>query len=115
MRLLVDGERFLPRRDPLLTSLKLEWLPEVVILGHEMLAEELERGVQRATVERRVRTIRVRRCQTIALVVDEKDASRKTAWRGTDSSIRSCPRSYCRIASRCCTNPVGSRTDPSPV
>ena len=85
VRLLVDGERFVPRTsDPLLTSLELEWLPEVVILGHEMLAEELERGVKRATVERRVRTIRVRRCQTIALVVDEKDASPQdsTAWYG---------------------------------
>ena len=59
----------------MLTSGELKWLPEVVVLGHEMLAEELERGVQRTTVERRVRTIRVRRCQTITLVVDEKDAS----------------------------------------
>ena len=76
VHLLVDGEPFVPRSsDPLLTSLELGWLPEVVILGHELLAEELERGVERTTVERRVRTIRVRRCQTIKLVVDEEDAS----------------------------------------
>ena len=75
VRLLVDGEPFAPRtNDPLLTSLELGWLPEVVLLGHEILADRLERGIQRATVERRIRAIRVRRCQTITLVVDEKDA-----------------------------------------
>ena len=74
--LLVDGEPFVPRTsDPLLTSLELGWLPEVVLLGHEILAEGLERGVHRVTVERRIRAIRVRRCQTITLVVDEKDVS----------------------------------------
>ena len=34
VRILVDGEPFVPRTsDPLLTSLELEWLPEVVALG----------------------------------------------------------------------------------
>ncbi|MCY3840337.1 MAG: hypothetical protein OXH09_17095 [Gammaproteobacteria bacterium] len=56
--------------DPLLISLGLGWLPEVVVLGHELLAEGLERGVLRTTVERRIRAIRVRRCQSIALMVD---------------------------------------------
>ncbi len=74
VRLLVDGEPFVPRSsDPQLSSLSLEWLPEVVLLGHEILAERLERGVQRATVERRVRAIRVRRCRSISLIVDEKE------------------------------------------
>ena len=73
VRLLVDGEPFVPRTsDPLLTSLELGWLPEVVVLGHEFLAEGLERGVQRVTVERRIRAIRVRRCHAITLVVDEE-------------------------------------------
>ena len=76
VRLLVDGELFVPTTsDPLLTSLELGWLPEAVLLGHEILAEGLERGVQRATVERRIRAIRVKRCQAITLVVDEKDES----------------------------------------
>ena len=76
VRLLVNGEPFVPRTsDPLLASLELEWLPEVVLLGHEILAEGLERGVLRVTIERRIRAIRVRRCETITLVVDEKDVS----------------------------------------
>ena len=76
VRLLVDGEPFVPRSsDPQLSSLQLGWLPEVVVLGHEILAERLERGVQRATIERRTREIRVRRCQSITLVVDEKEVS----------------------------------------
>ena len=76
VQILVDGEPFVPRTsDPLLTSLELGWLPEVVLLGHEILGERLERGVQRATVERRIRAIRVRHCQAIALVVDEEDVS----------------------------------------
>ena len=76
VRLLVDDETFVPRSsDPPLSSLQLGWLPEVVLLGHEILAEGLERGVQRATVERRVRAIRVRRCRSITLVVDEDEVS----------------------------------------
>ena len=76
VQLLVDGESFVPRTsDPLLVSLGLGWLPEVVLLGHEILAEGLELGVQRVRIERRIRAIRVRRCQTITLVVDEKNAS----------------------------------------
>lgn len=74
VRLMVDGEPFVPRSsDPQLLSLQLQWLPEVVLLGHEILAEGLERGVQRATVERRIRAIRVRRCRSITLVVDENE------------------------------------------
>ena len=76
VQLLVDSEPFVPRTsDPLLTSHELGWLPELVLLGHEILAEGLERGVLRNTVDRRIRAIRVRRCQTMALLVDEKDVS----------------------------------------
>lgn len=76
VRLSVDGEPFVPRtNDSLLAFGELEWLPEVVLLGYDILAEGLERGVQRDTVERRVRALRVRRCQTITLVVDENDVS----------------------------------------
>ena len=85
VRLLVDDWPFVPRAsDPLLTSFDMEWLPEVVVLAHEILAEGLERGIQRETVERRVRAIRVRRCQTISLDVDEADVSPKDcmAWYG---------------------------------
>ena len=85
--LLVDGEPFVPRTsDLLLTSLGLEWLPEVVLLGHEILAEGLERGVHRVTVERGIRAIRVRRCQTITLVVDKEDAPPQDGmeWHGVE-------------------------------
>ena len=84
VRFLVDGDPFAPSaNDPLLTSLGLEWLPEVVILGHEMLAEGIERGIERATIERRVQAVRVRFCQTVTLVVD-----------GTDTSTRDSIASY---------------------
>ncbi len=76
VRLLVDGEPFVPRSsDPPLFSLQLGWLPEVVVLGRQILAERLELGVQLATVERRIRAIRVRRCWSITLVVDEEEVS----------------------------------------
>lgn len=50
----------------------------------EKVAEQLERGVQPATVDRRVRAIRVRHCQTITLVVDEQDTSPRDSleWYG---------------------------------
>lgn len=76
VRLLVDGESFVPRSsDPQLFSLQLEWLPEVVLLGHETLAEGFERGVRRATVERRIRSIRLRYCRSISLVIDDNELS----------------------------------------
>lgn len=72
VRLLVDGKQFVPRTsDPSLTSLGMEWLPEVVLLGHELLAEGLEQRAQHVAVERRTRAIRVRRCRTIRLLVDD--------------------------------------------
>ncbi len=85
VRLLVDGEPFVPRTsDPPLVSPELEWLPEVVLMGHEILSEGLERGVQQVTVERRIRAIRVRRCRAITLVVDEENISPNSsmAWYG---------------------------------
>ena len=76
VRLLVDGEPFAPRTsDPLLTSLELSWLPEVVVLGHELLGEQLEQGVLRSTIDKRIRAIRVRRCKSISLVVDNEEIS----------------------------------------
>ena len=87
VRLLVDGKPFVPRMsDPPLVSLDLEWLLEVVLLGHEILAKRLELGVQRATIERRVRAIRVRRCQTITLVVNDKDVALhgSMVWHGVE-------------------------------
>ena len=87
VQLLVDGEPFTPRGDdPQLVSLGLEWLPEVVLLGHQILGKRLELGIQRATIERRVRAIRVRRCQTIALVVDEKEVALggSMEWHGVE-------------------------------
>lgn len=74
VRLLVDDESFAPRtNDPVLTSLGPSWLPEVVVLGHELLAEQLEKGIPHDTIKGRIRAIRVRRCESISLVVDEED------------------------------------------
>lgn len=75
-RLLVDGEPFFPQEsDPLLGEVGLDWLPEIIVIGHELLGEQLERGIQRATIDRRARAIRVRRCKTITLVVDNVEVS----------------------------------------
>ena len=89
VRLLVDGEPFVPNSsDPQLSSFQLGWLPEVVVLGHQILAERLERGVQLATVERRIRALRVRRCRAITLVVDEEEVSPRDTmnWFGFEHS-----------------------------
>ncbi len=76
VQLLVDGAPFVPRAsDPLLTSLGLEWLPEVIVIGHELRGEQLERGIQSTTVDRRARAIRVRQCEAITLVVDDEEVS----------------------------------------
>lgn len=76
VQLLVDGEPFVPcAGDPLLTSLGLDWLPEIVVIGHELRGEQLERGIHSTTVDRRVRAIRVRRCEAMSLVVDDNEVS----------------------------------------
>ena len=76
VQLLVDGESFVPRAsDPFLSSLSLEWLPEVIVIGHELLGEQLERGIQSSTVDRRARAIRVRRCDAVTLVVDGEEVA----------------------------------------
>ena len=68
--LVVDGEPFVPSAQaPLLTSLGLEWLPEVLVIGHELRGEQLERGVLASTVDRRARAIRVRRSGSFALLL----------------------------------------------
>ena len=76
VRLLVDGERFVPRAsDPRLVDGDLNWLPEVVILGHELLGEQLERGIPRTTIERKLQAIRIKHCKEILWVVDEDELS----------------------------------------
>ena len=76
VQLLVDGEPFIPRSsDTRLISEGLDWLPDIVAIGHEVLGEQLERGIQRSTIDRRIRTIRVRRCEAITLVVDGEEVS----------------------------------------
>ena len=74
VQLLVDGEPFVPRSsDTLLSSEGLDWLPEVVVIGHELRGEQLERGIQSSTVDRRIRAIRVRRCVEMTLVVNDEE------------------------------------------
>ncbi len=76
VQLLIDGSPFVPRSsNPLLTSLGLEWLPEVIVIGHQLRGEQLERGIQSSTIDRRMRTIRVRRCESITLVVGDEVVS----------------------------------------
>lgn len=74
VQLLVDGEPFAPlSTDPTLVSHGLDWLPDVVVLANELLAEQLQRGIQRTTLEVRTRAIRLRRCQRISLVVEGEE------------------------------------------
>ncbi len=74
--LLVDENPFAPSaQDPLLTGLGLEWLPEILVIGHELRADGFEKGVLASTVDRRARAIRVRRCDTLSLIIAGQDIS----------------------------------------
>jgi hypothetical protein len=76
VQLLVDGAPFAPRAtDPLLISMGLEWLLDVVVVSHELRGEQLDRGIARSTLENRTRAIRVRRCEQISLIVDDAEIS----------------------------------------
>ena len=71
VQLLVDNAPFVPSAsDPFLTSFGLAWFPEVLVIGHEVCGEQLERGVLASTVDRKARAIRVRECDELSLVVD---------------------------------------------
>ncbi len=81
VQLLVDGEPFVPRdSDPPLIKYGLQWLPEVMVIGHDVLGEQLERGIQTATVDRRTRAIRVRFCDSISLVVEDEKIPSSDEW-----------------------------------
>ena len=76
VQLVVDGAPFVPRAaDPLLTSLDLDWLTEVIVIGHELRGEQLERGIQSSTIDRRMRAIKVRRCESMTLLIDDEVVS----------------------------------------
>ena len=76
VKLLVDGAPFVPSAiDPFLISFGLDWLPEVLVIGHELRGEQLEKAIQSSTVERNARTIRVRFCDEVSLVVDGQKIS----------------------------------------
>ncbi|WP_413453914.1 sacsin N-terminal ATP-binding-like domain-containing protein [Erwinia persicina] len=76
VQLRLDGESFYPNAsDPLLISFDMKWLPEILIIGLALLAENLERGVHSSTVEKQLRAIRVRRCKTLSFAVQGDDAT----------------------------------------
>lgn len=73
--ILVDETPFTPRvNDPLLLSLGLDWLPEIIAIGHEILRRNgTERNIQGTSIEKRIREIRVRHCRTAMLVVEGEE------------------------------------------
>ena len=76
VQLRLDGEPFYPdERDPLLISFDMHWLPEILVIGLALLAENLERGVHASTVEKQLRAIRVRCCKTLSFAVQGDDAT----------------------------------------
>jgi len=71
VQLTVDGVVFEPSAgDPLFVESGFDWLPECAAIGHAVRAEQLEKGVLRSTIETRVRAIRLRRCESISLLID---------------------------------------------
>jgi hypothetical protein len=72
----VDNERFEPSsQDPLLISLGLEWLPDVLMIGHELKAQQLELGIDSSIIKKRICSIRVRYCESISLILGNKSIS----------------------------------------
>ena len=70
VRLLVDGSIFVPTADDeYLLSQGLDWLPEVAAIANEVEGKNLERGILHTTLDKRIRSIRVRRCRSISLTV----------------------------------------------
>ncbi|MDD9718668.1 DUF3883 domain-containing protein [Dinoroseobacter sp. PD6] len=76
VRLLVDGSVFVPRNnDDHLVSQGLDWLPELAVIANEVAGENLERGIQHATLDKGIRAIRLRRCSSISLQVADQEVT----------------------------------------
>lgn len=71
VQLIVDGVRFeASHDDPLLVAGELAWLSDLAVLAHEHLGDPLEmRTLPTDELDRRLRTIRVRRCGGFALTI----------------------------------------------
>ncbi|MFQ3453889.1 hypothetical protein PMN64_11290 [Bradyrhizobium sp. UFLA01-814] len=75
VQLLVDGEAFQARpTDPHLVAGGLAWLSDVAVLAHEHLGDALElRTLPTDELDRRLRQIRLRRCNRFALLIDGQE------------------------------------------
>ena len=71
VQLIVDGISFeADGKDPLLIIGELEWLADAFVLAHEHLGDPLElRNLPSDELERRLRNIRLRRCDRFALLI----------------------------------------------
>lgn len=71
VQLVVDGAPFeASSADPLLVAGELSWLSDLAVLAHEHLGDPLEtRTLPADELDRRLRTIRVRRCGGFALTI----------------------------------------------
>ena len=82
VRLVVDGTDFVASaNDPLLVSGDLTWLGDAAIFAHEYLGDPFEvRTLPPDELERRLRQVRLRRCDRFALVI----AGHEVVARGDD-------------------------------
>ena len=73
VQLRVNGKRFAPSSsDEFLMSQELKWLPEFIAIGNEIRGEQLERGAPSAAILKRASEIRLRRCESMKLMVNNK-------------------------------------------
>ncbi|NEY92256.1 sacsin N-terminal ATP-binding-like domain-containing protein [Tabrizicola oligotrophica] len=82
VKLLLDGTVFVPGpADPLLIASGIDWLPEVAVLANALRGENLERSIAAETIDRRIRSLRLRRCRNISLyLADEEVAPGALDW-----------------------------------
>lgn len=87
--LAVDGHPFAPSlADPPLLAGGLEWLIDAAALANDVLGRELERQISPASVERRLRRVRLHFCDTIELRVAGAEAGdRMTVYAHDDPAL----------------------------
>ena len=73
VQLRVNGKRFAPSSsDEFLMSQELKWLPEFIAIGNEIRGEQFERSIPSAAILKRASEIRLRRCESMNLMVNNK-------------------------------------------
>ena len=77
----LDGEKFTPKsNDQSFLDEGLDWLPEVIYIGHKIQGSDADQDIVSSKIDPRLRSVKIRYCNTIKLLIDDKSVDEKPKW-----------------------------------